>query len=499
MSILQSRAALDATVLIDQIRQDNMAIQSFLNVDAKRKELAGLLAGYYQRHGVTDVTPEMIETGVAQLERDRFIYKGFSGGALAKAVAGAYLKVNHHASAIGIALVATVVIGVGVSVVGSRLEAGRYTSLVHDITEQRQQYGNNSAKIKRFIDDQNAWLASVKDDQPTWAVDVTQVNLGQFKSLLENVNTKLYSMVTVMEDGTDKATLEAVKKDYDRYASQLNDLSVKLRPLQDSLQKDINALMKNRQDLEALWAADKALSGLMSTQAYQVYANDPQVQLRQSAVRSALVSGYATESGKALAELKVTLSQRSKAQALINSVTALSSEYSGGFKDSEGQRKFNLLLTQARKAAEDGNEGDYRQASTALRALWQYVGMDLTIRVVDGKGKTSAVNGRCKIAPGQPGVCVDGPKRAYVILEAVDASGRVVPREVLDREIQVSKVVESWGQEISAETYEEIKKSKVSNGFVEKREFGHKAAGDYALTYDRSVLNGTITSWANNK
>jgi hypothetical protein len=360
---------------------------------------------------------------------------------------------------------------------------------------QREQYGNNATKVKRFIDDQNAWLASIKDDQPTWAVDVTQVTLVQFRNLLENVNTKLYGMVTLMDDGTEKPTLDAVKKNYDVYYKQLNDLSVKLSPMQASLQKDIGELLKNRQSLEALWSADKALSALMSSQAYQAYASDPQVQLKQSAVRSALVSGFATESTKALAELKVTLTQRSKAQALINGLSAATSEFSGGFKDSEGQRKFNLLTAQARQAAEDGNEGNYRQASAAMRSLWQYVGMDLTDRVVDGKGKQSGTGDRCKTAPGNPDQCLDGPRRFYVILESVDASGRVVPREVYNWETKATSVVESWGQEVSRETFNEIKKSKVENGFVEKREFGHKAPGDYALTYDRSVLNGTITSW----
>jgi hypothetical protein len=80
-------------------------------------------------------------------------------------------------------------------------------------------------------------------------------------------------------------------------------------------------------------------------------------------------------------------------------------------------------------------------------------------------------------------------------METVDASGRVVPREVYNWETKATSVVESWGQEVSSETYDEIRKSKVANGFVEKREFGHKAPGDYALTYDRSVLNGTITNW----
>lgn len=495
MSILQSRAALDATVLIDQSRQENMAIQSYLNVDAKRKELAELLTDYYRRQGVTDVTPEMIEEGVALLERDRFTYKGFAGGVLAKAVAKTYIKVNHNSKVIGIGLVAALAVGISISTVSSRVEAGRYSDLVKDIAEQRQQYGNNSTKVKRFIDDQNAWLASIKNDQPTWAVDVTQVSLVQFRNQLENANTKLYGMVTVMDDGTDKPTLDAVKKNYDMYSKQLNDLSVKLGPMQESLQKDITDLLKIRQNLEALFSADKALGGLMSTQAYQAYANDPQVQLRQSAVRSALVSGFATESTKALAELKVTLTQRSKAQALISGLSALSSEYSSGFKDSEGQRKFNLLAAQARQAAEDGNEGNYRQASAAMRSLWQYVGMDLTIRVVDGKGKQSGVGDRCKNVAGTSNVCADGPKRFYVIMETVDASGRVVPREVYNWETKATSVVESWGQEVSSETYDEIRKSKVANGFVEKREFGHKAPGDYALTYDRSVLNGTITNW----
>ncbi|WP_274644330.1 DUF6384 family protein [Pseudomonas serbica] len=495
MSILQTRAALDATVLIDQFRQDNMAIQSFLNVDAKRKELAGLLTDYYARQGVTDVTPEMIEAGVALLERDRFTYKGFSGGALAKSVAKAYLTVNDNARSIGIGLIAALAIGLTVSTATSRLEAGRYSNLLTSITEQRQQYGSNSAKIKRFIDDQNAWLVSVKNDQPTWAVDVTQATLAQFRNQLENVSTKLYSMVAVMDDGTEKPTLDAVKKNYDVYQAQLNELSVKLGPLQESLQKDINALIKSRQSLESLWAADKALSDLMSTQAYQAYATDPQVQLRQAAARSALIAGEAAESTKSLAELKVTLTKRSKAQALVNGVSALTSEFSSGFKDSEGQRKFNLLASQARQAAEDGNEGNYRQASTAMRALWQYVGMDLTVRVVDGKGKQSGVGDRCQNVAGTTNVCADGPKRNYVILESVDASGRVVPREVYNWETKTSSVVESWAQEVSRETYDEIKKSKVQNGFVEKRDFGHKAPGDYALTYDRSVLNGTITSW----
>jgi len=496
MSILQTRAALDATVLIDAVRHENMAIQSFLNVDAQRAELAEQLTEYYKRQGVVDVTPEMIEAGVALLERDRFTYKGFSGGPLAKAVAGAYLKVNHNSKAIGLMLLLGVVCGGMLTIVNSRLEAGRYSGLVQDIGEYREKNSTNAAKVKRFIDDQNAWLDSVKKNpEPTWALDVTQVTLSKFRSQLEVAGGKLYSMVTLIDGGEDKPSVEAVKKDYERYSKQLDDLSVRINPIADSLQKDVQELLANRQSLEALWSADRALSDLMSTKAYQEYAADPQVELRQSAVRAALVSGLSSDATKAMEDLKVTLAQRSKSKALINGLAAVTAEYSSVFKDAEGQRKYNLLTTQGRKAAEQGNEADYRKATSDIRALAQYVAMDLTVRVVDGKGKKSGTGDRCKLD--SSGRCIDGPRRYYVILEAVDASGRAVPREVYNQEKRINEVVSSWGQEVTSAVYDNLRKEKQSNGFVVNRDYGSKAPGNYSLTFDRSVLKGTITSWVN--
>lgn len=490
MSILQSRAALDATVLIDEYRHESMALQRHLNADADRKELADALKEFYHRQGVTDVTQEMIDAAVEAYQRDRFTYRGFQGSALAKAVASVYLGVNKNIGPILIGMF--LITGVSFATVYSqnKLETSRYSNLVKEISTQHDQYTAAAAKVKRFVDDQKDWLAAAKKDKPTWAVDITESSLLQYAALLSNVDSKLYGLVSKVEGDTDPATLENVKARYDHYSQAYKTTSAELKPMHASLQKDIDSLLKTRQSLESLWTADKSLSALMSTQNFRENGNDPKVQYRLGFVESALIAGKAEEATKALGELKSTLASRGSAKALGASYALLSSEYANTFKDAEGMRRAGLILAQARKAAEEGKEPDFLFASSQLKALAQYVSMDLKIR------PTSGPKSGVKRSPEKNS---DGTGHSYIILQVVDAAGQVIPREVYNQEKQKVEIVTSWGQEISAAEFEAFKADKLKNGFVSDPDFGHKPSGDYALTFKKPVLKGTITSWEDGK
>lgn len=490
MSILQSRAAMEATALIDQYRHESMALQRYLNVDADRKELADALREFYIRQGVTDVTQEMIDAAVEAFQRDRFTYRGFQGGALAKAVAKAYLVVNKNFGPIVIGLFLASA-SIGFTAYGKhQLEANRYTDLVKEITSQQEQYANAATKVKRFADDQKDWLKAVKKDKPIWAVDVTQTSLVQYEGLLSNIESKVYGLVSKVDGGTDPATLENVTAHYDQYKQAYQTTSAELKPLHASLQKDIDSLLLTRQSLEALWTADKSLSALMSTQNFHEFGEDPKVQYRLGFVESALIAGKADEATKQLGLLKTTLASRGTSKALQAGYALLSSQYGNTFKDAEGMRRAGLILAQARKAAEEGKEPDFMLAGTQLKALAQYVDMDLSIRPTDGP-----MSGVKRTPDKDP----QGIGRSYIILQVVDAAGRVIPREVYNQEKQKVEVVTSWGQEISASEFQAFKADKLKNGFVSDPDFGRKPSGDYALTFKKPVLKGTITSWKDGK
>jgi hypothetical protein len=66
----------------------------------------------------------------------------------------------------------------------------------------------------------------------------------------------------------------------------------------------------------------------------------------------------------------------------------------------------------------------------------------------------------------------------YLIVEAVDADGRIVPMKVLDAETGEYKQATTWAEQVPKEVYEQMKADKEADGIVDVREFAVKRKGE---------------------
>jgi hypothetical protein len=65
----------------------------------------------------------------------------------------------------------------------------------------------------------------------------------------------------------------------------------------------------------------------------------------------------------------------------------------------------------------------------------------------------------------------------YVIVEAIDSNGKIVPQEIKSEENGIKKVVSIWGERVPEAVYEQVKSDKIDNGIIEDNIFAFKEKG----------------------
>ena len=83
----------------------------------------------------------------------------------------------------------------------------------------------------------------------------------------------------------------------------------------------------------------------------------------------------------------------------------------------------------------------------------------------------------------------------YLIVEAVGADGKALPREILNEENQVKKTVTLWGQRVPQATYDRVAADKQDDGIIQNDRLGEKRRGEIDVRWTLPVETGAITEW----
>ncbi|MEO0579160.1 MAG: DUF6384 family protein, partial [Pseudomonadota bacterium] len=83
----------------------------------------------------------------------------------------------------------------------------------------------------------------------------------------------------------------------------------------------------------------------------------------------------------------------------------------------------------------------------------------------------------------------------YLIVEALDRSGRPIAVDIRSEEDGLVKRVRVWGIRVGRAVFERVRDDKADDGIIQSRQIGRKARGYLEPAYDIPVQGGLIHEW----
>jgi hypothetical protein len=83
----------------------------------------------------------------------------------------------------------------------------------------------------------------------------------------------------------------------------------------------------------------------------------------------------------------------------------------------------------------------------------------------------------------------------YLVVEATDASGQPVGRQILNEETGKRDVVTRWAVRVPKSVFDEIQADKLDDGIIQKAVIGSKKRGEREISWIMEVSGGALTKW----
>jgi hypothetical protein len=134
--------------------------------------------------------------------------------------------------------------------------------------------------------------------------------------------------------------------------------------------------------------------------------------------------------------------------------------------------------------------GDTERAKAALKdldAARAALAQEYTVRIVNRENEKTGVWRVPNLNT--------GAKNYYIIVEAVDPSGRALTVPIQNEETKKTESVKVWGLRVDQNTFNAVARDKKDDGIVERDRFGYKPRGALVPDYEMPTTGGAITKW----
>lgn len=128
-----------------------------------------------------------------------------------------------------------------------------------------------------------------------------------------------------------------------------------------------------------------------------------------------------------------------------------------------------------------------REALSSLEALRALLNVQYSLQIVNRPDELSGV---WRV----PDVNTNS-RNYYLIVEAVDRSGRVVAIPVRNEETGNTQTVSTWGLRVDQNTFEAVADDKLDDGIIQNNIVGEKPRGALKPEYTIPTSGGAITAW----
>ncbi len=145
------------------------------------------------------------------------------------------------------------------------------------------------------------------------------------------------------------------------------------------------------------------------------------------------------------------------------------------------------LATDGNLALSDGNNEAAFKAEADLRYLAGRLQEVFEVRIISREGVPTGVS---RIPESNPDT-----ENYYIVVEAVDADGKILERRIVSEESSEAELVDKWGQRVSETIYNAVRRDKMEDGIVQKGVLGQKRRGELDIKWRSGVQDGAITKW----
>ncbi len=145
------------------------------------------------------------------------------------------------------------------------------------------------------------------------------------------------------------------------------------------------------------------------------------------------------------------------------------------------------IAADGRLALSDGKNEAAFKAEAELRQLAGRLQEVFEVRIVAREGVPTGIS---RIPDANPDT-----ENYYIVVEAVDPDGNILKREILSEEDSKTTTVDKWGQRVSENIYNAVRRDKMEDGIVQKGTLGEKRRGELNIKWRSGVQDGAITRW----
>ncbi|NEV64058.1 DUF6384 family protein [Thiorhodococcus minor] len=156
-------------------------------------------------------------------------------------------------------------------------------------------------------------------------------------------------------------------------------------------------------------------------------------------------------------------------------------------KSDAARNRAEQLLASGQSAAQTGDTQAVRQALAALESMQTTLRQEYSLRILNRPGERTGV---WRI----PDINTQA-RNYYVIVEAVDPSGRVLSVPITNEETGKTESVTAWGLRVDKQIFDRIARDKQDDGIIERDRFGDKPRGALTPSYEMRTTGGAITQW----
>lgn len=145
------------------------------------------------------------------------------------------------------------------------------------------------------------------------------------------------------------------------------------------------------------------------------------------------------------------------------------------------------LAADGERALARGDAADARRVRDQLAALDSELATTFTVRIVS---RPDVPTGVTRI----PDVN-QSAENFYLVVEAIGADGKPLPRRIVSEEDGREKTVTIWAQRVPVSVFNAVRDDKAQDGIVQDAELGVKLRGKLGIEWSKPVEQGAITEW----
>lgn len=464
--------------VVDELRHRHLLVQDLLNLPERRAEVVRRLSDYYQSKNI-EVSSDVLDKGVKEYFSKRLMFDAPKLGMLSRTWAALVIsrRVWGPRAILG-CLFCVVTFSLG-SYAFKTHQEGVVASLI-----------DTASTLKSSSADLTLEILDVQ-------VRITRLASSLAEAKLPAANRMLLRARASAAEAEQLNVIDPLKSiSYESRQENLQTLDSQSARL-DKAYDRINSAKEDLNSAIALIGVNEDLSATVAGSDYQSMKGRYPALPKAAAEAERLINQASTESDlqaarKAVATLTRLLSDSARVQATETHLDQVIADFNAmKLRSKSDYSLVNLTADRAREAIKGLDIRGAESVIDELEAMKSYALTPFQLQIVD---RTGIKSGAERI---QNGASSGQGKAWYLIVEAVDPTGRVVPLKITSSESGQTREVKYFGLRVSSDEYQLVKADKQADGKVDQKDMGSKADRTFEISYsDRAhPSHNMILEW----